>query len=329
MMNLTKWIWISIAIILFGSFAFLLQGYPEIPSDYRISSPTPTGSIATQEQLDVAQAAWEQSAHADTYDMGLGANTTCARCKSPWNWDPLQEAAAVEALDCGACKRIPGAARPDLASGIQVFEDDWEDISCPICHIPIGDSYYTSVAFWNQQSGQYESVQSTTELCAHCHEGRHGFEVIEEIEATIAHEDMQCVECHGSHGEPSRCSDCHDLSDSPTLFEHDRHPSVNCAGCHDAGGLTIWYETDLNSQHYEEYVTRRFAHALTSWPSHNLRLEVRCQRCHHPVSDEIPAVVTYIGCDECHEHTNGAVLTWCTNFLRDPDPNAFSDEGNE
>ena len=98
-----------------------------LPASFVTQSPTttPTPRVATQEELLTAQTEWELSAHADTFDSGMGANTTCARCKSPMNWDPSQDMAAQAALDCGSCKRIPGAPRPELESGVSVVQDDW------------------------------------------------------------------------------------------------------------------------------------------------------------------------------------------------------------
>ena len=80
-------------------------------------TPTPTGRVATLAELAQARLEWSKSAHADTYDQGMGANTTCARCKSPRNWDENIPAVA-QSLDCAACKREPGAPRPELESGV-------------------------------------------------------------------------------------------------------------------------------------------------------------------------------------------------------------------
>ena len=291
------------------------------PVDFFFQTPTvtPTPQIATQEELLIAQMEWELSAHADTFDNGMGANTTCARCKSPKNWDPSQNLAAQEALDCSSCKRIPGAPRPELESGVPVTQDDWQSIQCDICHIPIGDSYSTSLAYWDQFSRTYVAVQDTNELCAKCHEGQHGFEVVEEQEASPVHQGWECTRCHGAHGEPSACTDCHDPMSGPGSFEHARHPSVNCTACHDRGGLSIWQESDPGSDFFNTFMTRRFAHTLTSWPSHNLSLEVSCVKCHHPKDFKSPVLVQEIGCQECHPE--GAVLFWCEYFPRNSEPN--------
>jgi hypothetical protein len=303
---------------------FLISGaasaalYP-FPFINQTPTPTPSLEVATPEELRVAQVDWELSAHADTFDSGMGANTTCARCKSPKNWDPSRDLAAQEALDCGSCKRIPGAPRPELESGIPVIQEEWRNIQCDICHIPVGDSYSTSVAFWDQTSRSYISDLNVNELCAKCHEGQHGFKVVEEQESSIVHQGWECTRCHGPHGEASACTDCHDPTIGVGSFEHARHPSVTCTACHDRGRLSIWMESDPDSDFFGTYITRRFAHTLTSWPSHNLSLEVSCVKCHHPVDSDSPVLVQEVNCQECH--LDGAVLFWCEYFPRDPEPN--------
>lgn len=286
--------------------------------------PTPSpGTPASPEDLAQARHEWEQSAHADTYDAGMGANTTCARCKAPQNWDPLNNAVA-ESLDCASCKRVPGAPRPELVSGVPVAQSDWQNIGCEICHQPAGDAFTREIAFWNQALGRYEAVASSTELCAKCHEGQHGFRVTEEQDESRAHQGWECTRCHGPHGSPILCTDCHDPSVGKGIEEHSRHTNVDCTACHDAGGLSIWLDQDPASRHYGKYIPLRFAHALTSWPSHNQQLQVRCVRCHHPQSKELPPLAEEISCEVCHP--DGAVLFWCEYFPRDTDPATPTEE---
>lgn len=321
MMARNVWIFLVVFIALLSlslslEYSTQAQGLP---------SPTPTTikRAASPAELAEAQAAWSQSKHAETYDEGMGANTTCARCKSPFNYDPTQDLAAQEALDCNSCKRIPGQARPELDQGVQVAQVDWRNVSCEVCHIPVGDTYDVGISFWNQAEGAYEAVETPSELCAHCHEGQHGFKVVEEQLASKVHKNLGCTDCHGKHGEPSACTDCHDPTAGPGALEHARHETTNCTACHDAGGLSVWVEEDPDSKHYQQYITRRFAHALTSWPSHDLSRQVDCKRCHHPgssASTERASVAADIPCDACHEHDEGAVLLWCTYFERNPDP---------
>jgi len=292
----------------------------------RQTTPTPapkpaTGRVATAAEIARAKQDWAQSGHASTYDNGMGANTTCARCKSPFNWDP-KAPAAQGATDCGACKRVPGAPRPELEGGVPVAQNAWSNIGCEVCHQPVGDSYSTALAFWNNETKQYQAVHNANELCEHCHEGRHGFEVFTEQKISPAHKGWACTQCHGSHNKPVACTDCHDATKGRGAAEHLMHRQVNCTACHDAGGLSVALETDaptrIAARHLNTYITLRFAHTLTSWPSHNLQLEVDCKRCHHPQGTLRTVVASRIGCDACHEE--GASLFWCTNFPRNPDP---------
>jgi len=142
-----RWGFLSvILLLLLILFAFLatVSAAPSLAAPNPVS--TPIGRIASEDELSAAYAEWEVSGHAETYDNGIGANTTCAHCKSPMNWDPSQELAAKEALNCGACKRVPGAARPDLETGVAIPASEWIGIPCEVCHIPVGDSYYVDIA---------------------------------------------------------------------------------------------------------------------------------------------------------------------------------------
>lgn len=274
-----------------------------------------SGSSDIASPLEVAEAmrAWEQSKHADTYDNGLGADTTCARCKSPLNWDPSSSAADA-ALDCASCKRIPGEARPLLEGSVPVAQEDWRNVSCEVCHEPVGDSYRIEPVLWNQQLGVYEPVESIEALCAHCHEGRHGFEVSEEVRADQTHPGWSCLDCHDPHGGAVLCTDCHDVTTGPAAEEHANHPDVHCTACHDAGGLGLWRDHDTQSVYQNVVITRRFAHTLTSWPSHNLQTEVDCRRCHHLGNLDRPAISQEVSCQNGACHPSGAVLYWCPLF---------------
>ncbi|MBT7601603.1 MAG: hypothetical protein HN560_11060 [Anaerolineae bacterium] len=307
---------IILGLFLLASSVVAAPGAQMEPTPMQQSTPEP--HVATKAELDAAHNEWSNSQHADTYDFGLGANTTCASCKSPRNWDPANPA-LDEAHDCAACKRIPGAPRPVLVSGEAVAQSEWKNIGCDICHQPMGDSFWTGISFWDQAAQSYEPVESVGELCGKCHEGQHGFEVVEEQQNSPAHNQWNCTDCHGVHGAPSTCTDCHDPLEASGADEHERHPSVNCTGCHDQGGLSIWLEDELTSKHNGEYIPRKFAHTLTSWPSHNLSKQVDCLRCHHPPGGEQPIVAQTVSCVDCHP--NGEVFFWCTYFERNPDPN--------
>lgn len=277
------------------------------------------GDIASPEEVAEAMRAWEQSKHASTFDEGLGADTTCARCKSPLNWDPTSVAADA-ALDCASCKRIPGEARPLLEGSVPIAEGEWRNIGCEVCHEPVGDSYRVEPVLWNQRLGVYEPVESIDALCAHCHEGRHGFGVSEEVRADQAHRGWSCMDCHDPHGGEVLCTDCHDVTTGPAAVEHANHAEVHCTACHDAGGLGLWYERDDESRYYNTVITRRFAHTLTSWPSHNLQTEVDCRRCHHLANLDRPAIAQTVSCQNGACHPSGAVLYWCPLFPQEARP---------
>jgi len=309
----------AVMVLIFGGAIALVEGGPSYSAESaQIMVVTPSGRIASQAELEAAHQEWSRSGHAETYDAGMGANTTCVKCKSPMNWDPTKLVTAQEALDCGACKRIPGQTRPELETGVPISLEEWIGIPCRICHIPAGDSYYVEIAFWNQASGSYELISSPLELCAKCHEGQHGFEVVEEQTASIAHAGWSCTACHGPHGSTTACTDCHDPTVGVGAAEHARHPNVNCTACHDQGGLSVAFDGQAGSRHFGEYVTRRFAHTLTSWPSHDLGTDILCQRCHHPQGTQSAVVADEVACWACH--ADGAMWSWCKDFNRDPAP---------
>ncbi len=304
-------------ILLVGVF-LLASGLLTYSLDAQELTPTPMpdlDAIASPVEVAAARAVWEQSGHADTFDDGLGADTTCARCKSPLNWDPSAPAAEA-ALDCASCKRIPGEPRPLLEGGTPVAMSEWQNIGCPVCHEPVGDSYRVAPAFWNQKLGVYEPVESGSELCAHCHEGQHGFQVVEEMQADQAHASWPCLNCHGPHGDDIQCVDCHNVSTGAGAEEHANHPDVVCSACHDQGGLALWRERDTDSSFYGSVVTIRFAHTLTSWPSHNLRTQVSCGRCHHAAGPYNAPIADSVSCSNEACHPQGAVLHWCPIFAR-------------
>ena len=161
---------------------------------------------------------------------------------------------------------------------------------------------------------------TATELCAKCHAEQHGFEVIWEQSVSPAHKGWECTRCHGSHNTPVKCTDCHDPTTGRGAAAHAQHPKVGCTACHDAGGLSIWQDPNSDSRYYQMYMPERFAHALRSWPSHNLQAAVDCRRCHHPQGDRQMTLASNIRCDNSSCHPNGASFNWCPVIPRDAAP---------
>jgi hypothetical protein len=278
--------------------------------------PTTTPHVATPAELQAAQAQWAASRHANTYDSGLGANTTCANCKSPRNYDP-DAFAKLAAEDCSACKREPGQPRPDLSGGVPVAQADWKSITCDVCHQPVGNSYSTALSYWNPERNAYEPIKSSTELCAKCHAAQHGFGVIWEQSVSPAHHGWECTRCHGSHNAPVKCTDCHDPTTGRGAVAHEQHPKVDCTACHDAVGSVIWQDPYPDSRFYQLYYPQRTAHALRSWPSHDLQTTVDCKYCHHPQGDKQITLANNVRCDNSACHPNGASFNWCPVIPRD------------
>ncbi len=318
-MRLDLFIRLTISFILFCVFVSV-QIVITVPSG---ASPmlqsTPTARVATADEVRVAQTQWSFSRHANTYDNGQGANTTCAQCKSPRNWDP-DSVAALAAEDCSACKREPGQPRPELTKGVPVSKDAWKNITCDVCHQPAGDSYSMALSYWNQSQQRYEAMSTSTELCAECHVKQHGFDVIWEQAVSPAHAGWECTRCHGSHNTPVKCTACHDPTIGRGATTHAQHSTVDCTACHDAGGLPIWQDPYPDSRSYQKYMPQRVAHALRSWTSHNLQTTADCRRCHHPQGDRQITLAFNIRCDNQSCHPNGASFNWCPVIPRDNTP---------
>jgi hypothetical protein len=293
---------------------------PIQPAQSATATPKPTPHIATPAEFDAARITWSQSRHANTYDAGMGANTTCALCKSPRNYDP-DALAKLAAEDCSACKREPGQPRPDLSGGVPVAQADWKSIGCDVCHEPVGNSYSTALSFWNAERGVYEPIKTSAELCAKCHAEQHGFGVIWEQSVSPAHKGWDCVRCHGSHNAPVKCIDCHDINTGRGAEAHRQHQKVDCTACHDAMKSVIWQDPYPDSRFFGRYFPQRTAHALRSWPSHNLQTQVDCKYCHHPQGAQQTTLASEVSCQNSACHPNGATFNWCPAFPRNEAPN--------
>ncbi|MBI5029403.1 MAG: hypothetical protein HZB51_02660 [Chloroflexi bacterium] len=314
--------WIFFGVLFSASIFFTSPNVSATPAQID-STPTPTPKptvhIATLSELQAAQSQWARSRHANTYDDGLGANTTCASCKSPRNWDPYAPAAEI-AHDCSLCKREPGKPRPPLPGGVLITQSEWKSITCDVCHQPVGNSYSTALSFWNQETQTYEAVSNSMQLCNKCHTGAHGFDVIREQSVSPAHRGWDCIRCHGSHNATVKCIDCHDITQGRGAVAHAQHPNVDCTACHDAGDLPIWQDPYSNSRFFQKYMPLRTAHDLRSWPSHNLQTIADCRRCHHPQGKLQITVAPQVRCDNQSCHAEGASFDWCPQFPRDAAP---------
>jgi hypothetical protein len=183
-----------------------------------------------------------------------------------------------------------------------------EVVNCDACH-QLQNGIATENIFWrNQETGGYESVGDTADLCQKCHTNYDA--------GQGAHAELTCLDCHDQHGITASCFTCHkqikqaiievpatpvdghpsgtdafcegsgchsvvtQVAQMPPSNHGSVHTNVACTACHDGGGLTVgplqngsvwvpWLETEVNGEK-----------SLMPHQSHNLRFEVDCSRCH-------------------------------------------------
>jgi hypothetical protein len=257
---------------------------------------TSTAVPSTQDATVTAvRARWESGPHANTYDLGKGPNTYCARCHSPQNWDP---AATIDPPpNCVSCK-FPFEAEPRQAAGNPLVPAaEWQSIGCEICHPIENDSVLPEVAWLDVQTGYHETVFDSTLLCEQCHVDQGAIFHQRQLGNSV-HTDFSCTNCHDAHDGSASCTavGCHEginMTSSPpeaTLAEDtytavahsNSHIDVTCVACHDGSGLAIGPVEGGNT-----WITFRdvaFLERMTTEPyqSHHLQRAVSCTRCHFP-----------------------------------------------
>lgn len=180
-------------------------------------------------------------------------------------------------------------------------------VNCDVCHQLENGIAAKDIAWLNQATSQYESVADSNELCAKCH--------ADADTAENAHSNKACVDCHNPHSLTVSCLDCHkqikqaavivpatptdghpndtpfcegsgchsmatQAAQSPMSIHGLSHTKVPCEDCHDADGFQVgptqdggvwllWHNVEVNGEK-----------VLTPYQSHNLQLEVDCERCH-------------------------------------------------
>ncbi|HDN04681.1 MAG TPA: hypothetical protein ENF27_01925 [Chloroflexi bacterium] len=235
----------------------------------------------------IAQQEWQISAHASSFVLDSeGSNNTCARCHAPKNWMPTLEDIPES---CKACK-FELAPPPPL-----IVESDWLHVGCVMCHQVDKKGNVQPEVSWLEIPAldEYASVETSSELCLKCHNtenvAEHG-----QVLVGSGHADMQCTECHSPHSTTATCStgDCHSgvMSEEDQIPGHDEdHKDVSCAACHDSAGWEV-------GPHPETGIWTTFSpwsHAVkiaeedsilqtgtVPFLSHDLGLEVNCERCH-------------------------------------------------
>ncbi len=263
-----------IRLIGYAVLLFALYGCTGAPAP----TPTPAGQNAIR-------AAWRSSPHGNTYDLGKGPNTYCARCHSPRNWDP---AARIDpAPNCVSCKFAFDPAPRRAAGNPLVPANEWKDIGCEICHPMENGIASKQVAWLNTATGKYEAVATVNDLCDKCHADTEVLRHKRDL-GSSAHVGWSCVACHDAHTTKASCtsSACHGplfATKATPIAGHDAaHQSVQCVACHDASGLEIGSAAGTS-----QWTTLRTTELLgrstaAPYQSHNVQRKVDCARCHFP-----------------------------------------------
>lgn len=248
-------------------------------------------------------AAWEESPHGNTYDLGKGPNTYCSRCHSPQNWDP--DATVDRPPNCVTCK-FPTDSELRIATTMDfVEEEDWVGITCETCHMMEDGVVQEGIAWLSPLTGEYMTVNTPNQLCTNCHLTSQGVSatggrgVTHEIYlGGSAHKNWAglldterrpeyCSDCHDPHTQqPKACIDCHEINE--TEHAKGEYPAmadtVTCMACHEASGMDvaphpdeamggIWVPVVSEMSRSGELTTQ----AVTS---HSIQWEVPCDRCH-------------------------------------------------
>ncbi|HKJ27008.1 MAG TPA: multiheme c-type cytochrome [Anaerolineales bacterium] len=285
----------TIALIIFLSIFILLvlsscQMNPEeevLPT----ASPTPTLPPA-QEEIYMQ---WEGSQHADTYDLGKGPNTYCAKCHSPMNWD--HSATIDPAPNCVSCK-FPFEDEPRIAEGNPLVEEEhWNNIGCEVCHRMNGRVADSEFAWYDKSTGYYEVMQTSTELCEKCHQNSEEFLMHKREMGEEVHVGFTCTECHDPHDPYVTCgsSSCHsDIAQLRTLST-ENHIGITdksqCLACHPAGMDTHSMELQRTGEKdclvCHDYFANLGEDDLAPVYHSGVHVDVACEICHDGSSMEI------------------------------------------
>ena len=199
--------------------------------------PTPTATLPPEQQA--IWEAWEGSAHADTYALEKGPNTYCAQCHSPRNWN--YEASIDPPPNCVSCK-FSFEAEPRVAEhNPLVPEAEWLNIGCEICHRVDGRVADPQVVWYDNATGFYETVNSTTALCERCHQDKAPFLHHARPLGDQSHQGFTCTQCHDPHDPIASCADrgCHDEIAAKRRLPAQPHVNLTqreqCLECHTQG----------------------------------------------------------------------------------------------
>jgi hypothetical protein len=265
------------------------EGRIETDTELEDSDNADSSAIDTDGGTDLvtmAQTAWDSSPHASTFVVDdLNQNNTCARCHSPLNWMPTM---ADIPPSCQACKFELADPPPYIP------ESEWAGITCLMCHQENKKGEIQPEVFWLEIPvlEEYAEVEDNSDLCLKCHQTNnvpnHGMVIV-----GGDHTGMLCTDCHHRHTAEASCetSDCHPgVTGNNQIPGHDEaHLNLTCAACHDSAGWEIGFDEENNifltmspwsHEHLISEENSVLETGLVPFSSHDISLEVNCDRCH-------------------------------------------------
>ncbi|VVB92647.1 Carboxypeptidase regulatory-like domain protein [uncultured archaeon] len=278
------------------------------------------------QKIDEAANSWLGSAHARSLHMSGDNKQSCAKCKSPFNYNV------------------------SLPSGTLISQPDWQGIQCRVCHNLHKRNVSTSgpIAYYNETSSSlngyaiYEPVSNATQLCEKCHTGTThnsqfggthknvvGFDCAScHLNTTFNKNETHMFEVKNTTTGVTGCEVCHKAEDHTFQFSANHTGKATCEACHDktVARNATGYAVSSDGKTYGLYndtltgeiSSWKDSHGTpATWPLHNISKEVNCAKCHMTKSKSTGtllagSILAHTGsgtCDECHVVTPGSGFT--------------------
>jgi hypothetical protein len=295
-LRIKRYLFIVLVTILYGCQNQNVTIAPTEVKQLATETPTPPYVVATSSKVPEKWTLWSESAHASTGGTASVANTYCAECHSPLNWNPQ--------------------ATRDTA--VPVLAGEWMNIPCEVCHEASGTgSLLASISWWDPTTDQNQPVADSTELCEKCHRDTVDFHYKVNLDDSV-HSGFGCMTCHEPHSTAASCtnSGCHDqirpesslppgtptggvhpnntafcgganchpaatqAALSNTSIHSAMHASVSCIACHDSSGLDVAPFFDLGTWMPFQILEKDGVPTKVPVRSHAIHRTVDCTRCH-------------------------------------------------
>jgi hypothetical protein len=288
MLSYRKFVWIVISLMLTLSLSLSACGSrskdgceeeSNSPEKGNYSTPVEPLLTATPQDPLLIEALWQDGPHADTHVVAKdNTNNSCARCHSPLNWIPISE----EMPASWTASQIEISLPTPLIAKL-----DWSNVGCIVCHPGEKDQIAGNFAWLEiAPQGIYSEVDTSTSLCQKCHlagdvEGHYS------ISVKGSHSEFLCTDCHDAHDTTATCNSagCHEpfAAECESIETHDKpHAEVTCSACHDGGEPEIEWNDVLQAWDTFNSTSEGNSGESKPYTSHNIVMEVDCDRCHAP-----------------------------------------------